>query len=182
MENTTNIRDEDLILYIASKLKNCESFGSIMLNKVLYYSDNIHYIKFGRAISSFRYINQDFGPTPQPSTFLPLRQKLIREGRIKEEIKEGIVRSRKKIVALKQGSTTLFNKEELKIVDEVIESFRNVTAIELSDRSHNELGWQLTERGEEIPLYAFLFSIPELSDADYSWATDELTKLKINCA
>ena len=180
MTANSDIRNEDLILYIASKLKNYESFGAIVLNKVLYYSDNLHYLKYGRTISSFTYIHKPFGPVPNPTTFKIVYQKLIRDGRAKEEITDGIVNTRKKLVALKKATKSYFSKDELKVIDEVIKDFENKNALEASDKSHNELGWLLTEEGETIPPHAFLLSIPQLSEEDYTWADDELSRLRPN--
>lgn len=180
MSNAADIRNEDLILYIATKLKSNNSFGSIMLNKILYYADNIHYLKYGRAISSFQYVKQERGPTPAPSEFLPLRQKLIREGKLREEVTDKYIQTRKRLVPLKQCTTTFFSSEELAVIDSVIDDLKDKSAVELSDLSHCELGWLLTKIGEQIPYHAYLVSVPDLSENDFVWAESELSRLRPN--
>ena len=57
-------KTEQLILYIANKLKDKPSYGSILLNKALYYIDNYHFLLYGNPISDFKYIKQRMGPIP----------------------------------------------------------------------------------------------------------------------
>ncbi|MEO7837648.1 MAG: type II toxin-antitoxin system antitoxin SocA domain-containing protein, partial [Acidimicrobiales bacterium] len=45
----------------------------------------------------------------------------------------------------------VFSDEELRLVDEIVEELRHLTAAEVSDLSHREAGWQLVDDGEVIP-------------------------------
>jgi len=179
MVNTIENKNEELILYVASKLKDCPNFGSVMLNKALFYSDGLFYLKYGNAISSFKYVRQGQGPTPAPNQFMPLRTKMIDEGKVRmEEIPSIFGTTQKKLMPLQLPKKGVFNANELAVIDGVIKDCRKHTARELSDFSHKEIGWQLAEHMEEIPLFTILLTKAELDDEDYIWANDEIERLR----
>ena len=51
-----------------------------------------------------------------------------------------------------------FTLEERRIIDEVIDTLRDMTARQASKLSHEEYGWRLTKPGESIPYTSAFFS------------------------
>ena len=74
----------ELIVYIASKLKDKPTYGSTLLNKALYYVDGVSYVFWGKQISDFKYIRQGKGPTPKPAQFLAARDYLETTNRLQK--------------------------------------------------------------------------------------------------
>lgn len=179
MAKTIENKNEELILYIAAQLKGCSNFGSVMLNKALFYIDGLYFLKYGTQISSFKYVRQGQGHTVSPSQFMPLRTKMIDEGSAKiEEIPGLFGTTQKKLIPIKASKKSVFNAKELAVMNSVIADCTKHTAKELSDFSHKEIGWQLAEHLEEIPLFTILLTKAELDEDDYIWANDEIERLR----
>src|SRR5438045_3058966 len=64
----------ELMLYIARKSENHELFGSVKLNKILFFSDFAAYSRYGKAITGAEYRRLDLGPAPK--RLVPVREKL----------------------------------------------------------------------------------------------------------
>jgi hypothetical protein len=167
-------KTESLMLYICDKLKNEETFGSTVFNKVLYYIDHISYLDTGKKISDFNYIKQKNGPTPKPQDFLSLRDQLISNGSL--ELKE--IKYFGKIKKVPENKIkpdiNLFSAEEISLVDSVIDIFRRVSGAVASHASHNEICWDIAEEREELPLYTYLLSSEEVTENDINWGKSVL--------
>jgi hypothetical protein len=126
-----------LILYVCSKMSSSETFGSTVLNKVLYYIDHLHYVETGETITGLKYIKQPAGPTPSPREFLVLRESLQKEGKL--EIRQSVFlgKQQKKPVAVSEPDLSTFSSAEIAKIDEVIDLFKNATAALASGLSHD---------------------------------------------
>lgn len=169
------IKNEQMLLYIANKLRDCSGFGSIMLNKVLFYSDATCYLKTGRSISGFEYIKQKRGHTPSPKTFIPLREKMVKSGAVEIVNIEKFGKIQKRIVAKKQPQLLAFSQEEIAIMDEICNSAMPLNATQISNYSHHELGWQLAEDFETIPKFTYLLTNSEINEDDIAWAKNKIS-------
>lgn len=150
---------EELVLYIAYKSQNDKYFGMTKLNKLLYYSDFMSYLYEEEPIVGATYIKKDQGPiTPDLLSAIE---------RLKEKKKIAISEisffnfTQKKVVPLKNPDISCFKPEEIALVDEIIEHFKDNTAKDISKFSHGELGWQAAKMNEIIPYEAVLVMSPE---------------------
>ena len=82
---------------------------------------------------------------------LPQRQVLLDSGDIAMEHRPYFAGVQQRVVPQRKAKTELFTSEELDIVDETIEALWHMTAREVSDFSHKELGWLAAADGEAIP-------------------------------
>ena len=150
---------EELTLYIALRLEGEPTFGRTKLVKMLFFADFAAYCLLGKAITAAHYIKREFGPCPQP--FPEIEQKLYASKRAHERIVPSGPFKQRRMVALDAPNLDLFTAAEIEIVSEVIEKHRADTANDVSDLSHQFVGWQKTEIGEEIPYFtALLPSVP----------------------
>lgn len=86
-----------------------------------------------------------------------MRERLLRDNdaRLDERIDAlGYVHHR--LIPQREPRTDVFTADELRLVDEVIETLREMSAAEVSELSHREAGWQLVEEGGNDPLRARL--------------------------
>jgi len=141
----------ELIVYIAKHCEGDPTFGSIKLNKVLYYSDFSAYRILGEPITGATYRKLSEGPAPRQ--LLAQRRTLEDAGDIAVVLRPYFSGVQKRITVAKgrEPEVGMFDPRELVIVDEVIAFFWGKTAREVSDYSHEELGWMVTEFGEDIP-------------------------------
>lgn len=140
---------QELILYIAQEGEDDPCLGAIKLNKILYYSDFNAYIELGRSITNATYQHLLEGPAPRE--LLPARESLEKSGAISLEPTRYFNQVQTRIVAKRPPNLAKFNEAELRIVREVMHYLEDLNATEVSELSHREWGWRLTEEGEDIP-------------------------------
>jgi uncharacterized phage-associated protein len=183
-ENTVQVKSgsdnklQELILYIAWKSEGDERFGKVKLNKLLFYSDFSAFLRFGTSITGEEYQALERGPAPR--AMLPALKSL-------EETQQIVVRNREfhghnqqKVFALREANLSVFLPQEIALVDDVIETFWKCTATEISNKSHDFIGWKLAKEGETIPYEVALLSRRELTIGQREYAKS-LEKLADEC-
>ena len=165
-DNSCSPKTIELIIYASSKLKDKATYGVVLLEKTLYICDSMCYLKTGRPITDFKYIKQVFGPTPDPAQYLPVRDKLVASGEL-EIIKEPYYNTfKKKIIPRREPNIVVFEKEEIVLIDEVINWFGDRNATEVSNFTHDLLAWQLAQKNEELPFFTFLLTSKSPTEKD----------------
>ncbi len=139
---------QEAILYVSQRSVDDPKFGSVKLNKILYYADFWSFTKLGRSITGATYQHLPEGPAPRE--LLTQREELIQRGELRIESRVYHHRSQKRPVAQRDADRALFSPDELALLDEAIEYLRPFDAAEVSDLSHREWGWRLTSDGDVI--------------------------------
>lgn len=146
----------EMLLFFAEGLTGAKLAGSTKLNKLLWFAECAHFRRYGRPISGVEFQKLEHGPAPR--RLLPVRGSMVKEGRAELRVEQtaALARHQERLVALDQPDLTLFDDDEITTMQAVLDDLRDATGSELSDLSHDELGWQLTEIGETIPIQACL--------------------------
>lgn len=146
----------ELLVYIASRVGNDPTNGDTKLNKLLYFSDVTAYRRTGQPISGARYQHQTYGPIAVP--LIPVREELTgtRLDVAEQELPTGGTQRRTK--ALDDPDTAVFTEDEIEIIDEVIERFRDCRAKEMADFAHGEPAWIITQDGDDMSYRASLLA------------------------
>ena len=76
---------------------------------------------------------------------------------------------------LREPRLKTFTSEQIALVDSIIEKFWGFNADEVSDFSHQMVGWKIAQPGESIPYESVFISAEPLTDADIQRA-NELAK------
>ncbi|MEX2431057.1 MAG: Panacea domain-containing protein, partial [Dehalococcoidia bacterium] len=139
----------EMVLFIANESRDDERFGTVKLNKVLYYADFYAYRTLGRPITGARYLKLAEGPAARE--MLPLRRQMTDSGDISMETRPYLDGVQQCVVPQQPPRIELFEERELDLVRQVIRFFWNKTAREVADFSHRELGWQAAKPRETIP-------------------------------
>ena len=135
---------QNLISYIASKTK----LYLTSLNKYLWFIDMISYNKRAVSITGLTYVHEQYGPiiiNRKYEEISKLDEKYKREDK---ENNDGSIQS--VITSNENYDLSSFTKEEIKIIDYVINMLSNKTVKEISNLSHKESGWKDTDRYEKI--------------------------------
>ena len=140
----------ELLLYIAKQSESDPRFGSVKLNKVLYYSDMRAYLELGESITGATYQHLQEGPAP--TALLPVRRDMIDDGDATMEPRRYLTRTQQRLVPRREPNRSLFSRDELATVDGVIRELWELDAGGVSALSHQEWGWRLTDMGETIPM------------------------------
>lgn len=167
----------ELILYIALRSDNDKRFGAIKLNKILFYSDFNAYRLLGSSITGASY--QHLGEGPAPREMLPTTRRMKSEGSLTMELHTYFAKVQQRAIPLRPPNLSIFTTHEIRVVDEVIEEFWELNGTQLSDRSHQEYGWKLTEEHETIPYSAALFSAEPLSQEQIERGQEVAAKLEL---
>lgn len=137
-------RLENLIGYIASRVNDLYKTS---LNKYLWYMDFLNYKNTLKSITGLRYIRYTYGPIIEGKNYeliLNLDSKFEKEDR---EINYNI---RTKIHSKNNYDLSLFSKDEIQVIDRVIELLKDKNATNISDLSHEERAWIETKDNELI--------------------------------
>ncbi len=143
----------ELWVYIAKKSESDERFGATKLNKIFYYSDFEAYRELGKPITGADYKHIQEGPAP--NQLLPIQRQI--EGKDIELKESGYHnRKQKRTIAKRKPDLNKFTKNELSIINKVIDRLWLYDATGVGQLSQEELGYKLTKRDELIP-YAFAY-------------------------
>ncbi len=148
-------KDEALVAYICNKLSNDPYFGSIKLNKVLHACDGVSFLKDGKPISSFKYVKQGKGPTPEPLKFLTIRDNLVQRGVLHKKNVERFGFIQKRYECEIDIDVSAFTSQEIETINSVIIDLSNLNATELSEKSHSP-SWTAAKFKEEMPIFTYM--------------------------
>jgi hypothetical protein len=166
MANAAKFRE--LILYLARESEGDDHFGVVKLNKLLFTIDFEAYRRFGKSITEQEYQALPFGPAPR--SVLPVLKNMEKDGdvAIREEILYGY--PQKRPLALRRADIHLFSQEEIALIAHLLSRYWDMSATQVSDLSHEFLGWSLAEEGETIPYAVALLGREELTEKEQKHA------------
>jgi hypothetical protein len=139
----------ELVLYISERSINDDSFGLTKLNKLLFFADFLAYLNFGKPITGQEYFRLRTGPAPR--NWLPIRRQMLADGEIRLKQAQFYGFPQDKVIPLREPNLEEFSSKEIALIDKIVETHRGKTASEISDESHEFVGWQLAKDEETIP-------------------------------
>jgi hypothetical protein len=171
---------KDIVHYVCA---NCDGdqLGAVKLNKVLYFSDMLHFAFYGRSLTGATYRKRKLGPTAD--YILPALRELESEGRISVSDSFYFGYLKKEYRSLQAPDTNRFNAGQLDLLSDIIDFVcKNNTARTISEFSHNR-AWELAEIGAPIPYHSAFHLFPsEVSDEAIKWAGGEVERLETETA
>jgi len=146
---TTGYREFDYLRYVAVVIWLCRHHPKVTatsLNKLLFYSDFLHFKSESVSLTGATYRRIQHGPVP--AAYGELRQRMELEGFI--DIEEVAFQNGRTGEECRPGSKAAeldveFTPRELRILEAVCLAFKDVTPGEIRDRSHRESAWKDTE-------------------------------------
>lgn len=151
----------ELVLYVADRLKDDQAGGATKLNKVVFFAEFTHLRRHGAVISGCEFQKLAHGPAPRQ--LLPVRKQLIAEGAAELVTEDFLGRPQHRLVPRRRADLTVFTATELQTIDDVLHQLAGLTGRQVSELSHEEPGWELTEIGETIPYATAFLGFPQLS-------------------
>ncbi len=160
----------ETIKYIAYRSIDDRNFGRTKLNKILFYCDFLAYRNLGKSITDDGYIKQTHGPVP--THVKKMANSLIGDREIKEINTPTGNFIQKRLVTLTECNLDVFTPQEISLIDSVIEVLWDETAKAVSELSHQFIGWQMMEIGENIPYETVLIRESEVTDDDLAYGAE----------
>ena len=138
----------ELVVYVASRLQGDRSGGATKLNKVLFFAEFTHLRRHHAVISGCEFQKLHHGPAPRQ--LVPVRKRLIAAGDAELALEDFPGRPQHRLLPNRPAGTSVFSDDELKTIDDVLDQLEGMTGTQVSELSHQEPGWRLTEVGEAI--------------------------------
>lgn len=172
----------ELMVYVASKCERHERFGAVKLNKVLFYADFVAYTWRGKPITGAEYRRLQFSPAPV--RLLAIERALTSTNAV---VKRATVapggHQENRLIPLRTADLSLFEAEEIAIVDQVVEALKDHTAKDVSECSHRFPGWGFAGDNEVIPYFTALLpeAVGPLSIRDTKWVNGVISQFVRSC-
>jgi hypothetical protein len=141
---------KEAIIYLATLTERDQNCSAVKLNKLLFDADFLAYRRFGKSITGQEY--QHLPQGPRPRRMKPVLAELAKQGFIdpvEEPLYEGPY-IQKRTDAKRTADLTQFSRLERQLLEEVVSRFWDDNATDISDLSHNFIGWLLTDLNETI--------------------------------
>jgi putative zinc finger/helix-turn-helix YgiT family protein len=149
------VRLENLMLHI---LTQHNGVMKTKLNKLLWYCDFKNCKEFGLSLTGSRYVHLQYGPVPDNYDLLLWMLSVQNKITSRELVFDNF--TGEEYYANNQPDCSIFSSVELGVVDTVIARFKHMSAKEISDYSHKEVGYKETKQNDLIPYtYASELSI-----------------------
>lgn len=151
--------------YSFNKLKNLIillSKNTILKTKLLkemFYCDFISYKNTGKSITGLEYNKYPFGPVP--NNYESILDILLKNNSISINIKIDNDYEYNTISNIEEPNIKVFDKEELDIINRVIEYFKEFNTKKIVEYSHNEKAFKETNLYERIS-YDYSFDIEDI--------------------
>ncbi|WP_293788184.1 type II toxin-antitoxin system antitoxin SocA domain-containing protein [uncultured Pedobacter sp.] len=139
---------KNVLLYILERCAGKPNVGETVLYKLLYFSDFNYYELYEEHLTGAKYKKLPYGPVPQKLDAI-INQMIDANQlqRIKTEFKGY---PQKRYLPLEKADLTVLKASEKDVIDKVIEQMSDWSATAISDYSHKDLPWEVTEDGKDI--------------------------------
>lgn len=159
---------QELIVYISTISVGDKYYGATKLNKLLFYADFVAYRRYGKSITGQEY--QALSQGPAPKRLKIVMEQLRKSGQVTERVKRfhNFTQITTKPLAL--ADLGKFTQQEIALVHELVQRFWNHSARQISELSHEFIGWSLAEKGETIPYGVALLGREKLTEQELEHA------------
>jgi hypothetical protein len=155
---------KELILYLASRSEGDPRFSATKLNKLLFYCDFTAYRQLGRSMTGHSYQKLPFGPVPR--AMLPILEEMKRSFDCVELEREVYGLKQRRVQAVRVPEVSVFTEDELRLADRILVDLWEHSATEVSDLSHDFIGWKAAAPYEVIPYETVFVGDPALPLSD----------------
>src|SRR4029077_9662465 len=156
---------KEFMLFAADKSVDDPTFGATKLNKILFFSDFLHFGLAGSSITGATYKRKVNGPV---ATQLPAMAREIErthDGNFVERPYFNL--KQRRLIADRPANPLVFLDEERDLINDVIKNLESSNAADVSNLSHiRSRAWQVAEESEVIPYTAVFLSSRRATRSD----------------
>lgn len=157
---------KQVLLYILGKVGAKPNVGETVLYKLLYFIDFNYYEKYEEQLIGATYIKNHHGPTP--IEFHSIINEMIECGEIEVVKSKYFQHLQKKYLPHKEPDLSLFNANEIRVIDDVLQKLSGMNASTISEYSHLDVPWMVTPEREKIDYESVFYRTPAYSVREYS--------------
>jgi transcriptional regulator with XRE-family HTH domain len=139
---------KNVLLYILEKCAGKPNVGETVLYKLLYFADFNYYELYEEQLTGAQYRKLPYGPVPQKID--TIINEMITEGMLKRIKTEYHGYPQTRYLPLEKVDLTQLKASETEIIDRVIEQMSDWSTAAISNYSHQDLPWEVTDEGKAI--------------------------------
>ncbi len=156
----------EVLLYILGKVGAKPNVGETVIYKLLYFIDFNYYEKYEEQLIGATYIKNQFGPTP--TEFPVIINQMIEHNEIEVVKSKHFQHLQKKYLPRKEPDLSVFNANEIKVIDDVLQKLSGMNATTISEYSHQDVPWMVTPEKKKIDYESVFYRTPAYSVREYS--------------
>ncbi len=139
---------KNILLYILERCAGKPNVGETVLYKLLYFSDFNYYELYEEQLTGALYRKLPFGPVPQK--FDTIINQMIEKGQVQRVKTEYHGYTQTRYLPLEKADLSTLKASEKDVIDKVIEQMSDWSASMISEYSHKDLPWEVTDEGKNI--------------------------------
>jgi len=139
---------KNVLLYILERCAGKPNVGETVLYKLLYFSDFNYYELYEEHLTGAKYRKLPYGPVPQKID--TIIGQMMESGQIKRIKTEYFDTMQTRYIPLVKADLTTLGASEKEVIDKVIEQMSDWSATAISNYSHKDLPWEVTDEGKDI--------------------------------
>jgi hypothetical protein len=137
---TADIRRLASVAHYVIARTDPSKLGYVKLNKILWYSDLEHYRRHGVSLTGLEhYIRMPQGPISKDISRAV--RVLCKEGKVAERPVKVIDYTRRELIWLREPDLSVFNAEQIDLLNRLIDLIAPLTADEVSKMTHDDSLW-----------------------------------------
>ena len=157
---------KEVLLYILGKVGAKPNVGETVLYKLLYFIDFNYYEKYEEQLIGATYIKNHHGPTP--IEFQTIVNEMIENKEIEIVKSKYFQHLQKKYLPHQEPDLSVFNANEIKVIDDVLQKLSGMNASTISEYSHQDVPWIVTPERQKIDYESVFYRTPAYSVREYS--------------
>jgi uncharacterized phage-associated protein len=146
----------EMIVYFTEQVRHWKT----KMNKLLFYSDSLHYKKFGYSITGGEYTALQMGPVPH--NFSSIFEYAAQADDIDinyQEFSNGGIGESFTPTSKRAFNSELFDETELFVMQTIVDAFKNATTSEIVEKSHEEPAWVENFSTKNKIKYSYAFKL-----------------------
>ncbi|MFN0203383.1 MAG: type II toxin-antitoxin system antitoxin SocA domain-containing protein [Bacteroidia bacterium] len=139
---------KNVLLYVLERCVGKPNAGETVLYKLLYFSDFNYYELYEEHLTGATYRKLPYGPVPQKLDNIVLQ--MIDSSQLQRVKTEYHGYPQTRYLPLVKADLTALKASEKEVIDRVILQMSDWSAAVISDYSHKDLPWEVTDEGRDI--------------------------------
>src|SRR6218665_2487833 len=161
---------KNVLLYILERCAGKPNVGETVLYKLLYFSDFNYYELYEEHLTGAKYRKLPYGPVPQKLDSIVLQ--MIDNGQLQRVKTEYHGYPQTRYLPLVKADLTELKASEKDVIDRVIEQMSDWSAAAISNYSHKDLPWEVTDEGKDISYELVFYRVMPYSVRVYDEQND----------
>lgn len=163
---------KNVLLYILEKCAGKPNVGETVLYKLLYFSDFNYYELYEEHLTGAKYRKLPYGPVPQKLD--AIINQMIDAGQLQRIKTDYFGLPQTRYLPLIKADLRELKASEKEVIDRVIDQMSDWSATAISQYSHKDLPWEVTDEGKFIDYELAFYREAPFSVRNYGNEEEEL--------